>query len=116
MNRTHEVRGSIPLGSTNFEGLVDTSKVDTKNLDIYGSQPIPWARAIAELEAVTNRPIDVRPPTSYWLATTRPDGGPHVAAVGALWRLGPVVMLCRFFIASPAIARAKRSKTGLSCH
>ncbi|HLY30926.1 MAG TPA: pyridoxamine 5'-phosphate oxidase family protein, partial [Ktedonobacterales bacterium] len=22
---------------------------------------------------------------SYWLATTRPDGRPHVAAVGALW-------------------------------
>ena len=64
---------------------MNASNVDTKNLDIYGSEPIPWARAIAELEAVTNTPVDVRPPTSYWLATTRPDGRPHVAAVGALW-------------------------------
>ena len=64
---------------------MNTSNVDTKNLDIYGSKPIPWARAVEELEAVTNMPVDGRPPRSYWLATTRPDGRPHVAGIGALW-------------------------------
>jgi pyridoxamine 5'-phosphate oxidase-like protein len=48
-----------------------------ENLDIYGSEPIPWSRALGQLEAGTAK--------SYWLATVRPDGRPHVAGVGALW-------------------------------
>jgi hypothetical protein len=53
-----------------------------KNLDIYGDKPIPWSRALEQLE--TNVAA------SYWLATTRPDGRPHVAAVGALWVDGKI--------------------------
>ena len=49
----------------------------TKNLDIYGAAPIPWSRALKQLDAGTGG--------TYWLATTNPDGRPHVAAVGALW-------------------------------
>ena len=64
------------------------SRMDTKNLDIYGNEPIPWARAVAELATVTNTPVDARKPTTYWLATTRPDGRPHIAGVGALWAGG----------------------------
>src|SRR5947207_11295206 len=48
-----------------------------KNLDIYGSAPLRWSRALKQLEAGTA--------ASYWLATTKPDRRPHVAAVGALW-------------------------------
>ena len=47
-----------------------------KNLDIYGGAPIPWSRAVQQLEAESAK--------SYWLATVRPDGRPHVAGVGAL--------------------------------
>jgi hypothetical protein len=53
-----------------------------KNLDIYGAAPIPWSRALKQLEASTGG--------TYWLATTRPDGRPHVAAVGALWVDGKI--------------------------
>jgi len=53
-----------------------------KNLDIYGAAPLPWSRALKQLEAGTAG--------SYWLATTKPDGRPHVAAVGALWVDGKV--------------------------
>jgi general stress protein 26 len=49
-----------------------------KNLDIYGDAPIPWSRALDQLQ-------DDSAKKSYWLATVRPDGRPHVAAVGALW-------------------------------
>lgn len=52
--------------------------MNQKNLDIYGSAPIPWSRALDQLE-------DVSAQKTYWLATTRPDGRPHVAGVGALW-------------------------------
>lgn len=55
--------------------------METKNLDIYGSEPIPWSRVLRQLEAG-----DLK--GSFWLATTRPDGRPHVAGVGALWADG----------------------------
>ncbi len=48
------------------------------NLDIYGSEPIPWSRALDQLQ-------DDSVKKTYWLATVRPDGRPHLAAVGALW-------------------------------
>jgi len=51
--------------------------VEQKNLDIYGDEPIPWSRALEQLDAGARG--------TYWLATTRPDGRPHVAGVGALW-------------------------------
>ncbi len=53
-----------------------------KNLDIYGAAPIPWSRALKQLEAGAGG--------TYWLATTNPDGRPHVAAVGALWVDGKI--------------------------
>jgi general stress protein 26 len=49
-----------------------------KNLDIYGDAPIPWSRALDQLD-------DVSAKKTYWLATARPDGRPHVAGVGAWW-------------------------------
>jgi len=48
------------------------------NLDIYGSEPIPWSRAVEQLE-------DISTNKTFWLATTRPDGRPHVAGLGAMW-------------------------------
>lgn len=51
-----------------------------KNLDIYGNETIPWSRPRTQLERLTEGQR-----WTCWLATTNPDGGPHVAAVGALW-------------------------------
>jgi hypothetical protein len=56
-----------------------------KNLDIYGSAPIPWSRALKELEANTAG--------TYWLATTTPDGRPHLAGVGGLWVDGKIYVV-----------------------
>jgi general stress protein 26 len=54
--------------------------MDQKNLaDLYSLDPIPWSLALEALES--NEPRTQTP----FLATTRPDGRPHVAAVGALW-------------------------------
>ena len=52
--------------------------MNEKNLDIYGDAPIPWSRVLNDLENVSAT-------KSYWLATVRPDGRPHIAAVGAVW-------------------------------
>jgi len=51
-----------------------------KNLDIYGNAPLEWARAVKGLEDTESDPY-----RTCWLATTDPDGRPHIAGVGALW-------------------------------
>ena len=59
--------------------------MEEKNLDIYGDPPIPWSRALKALETAPNKPDEPGGPKTYWLGTTRPDGRPHVAGVGAVW-------------------------------
>ena len=53
-----------------------------QNLDIYGSRRIPRSRALEQLEASASG--------AFWMATTNPDGGPHIAAAGALWIDGKI--------------------------
>ena len=54
--------------------------METTNLaDLYNLDAIPWSRALEALEGP-------QPPMLTWfLATTRPDGRPHIAGVGAIW-------------------------------
>src|SRR5713101_6013176 len=42
-----------------------------QNLDIYGHAPIPWSRALKQLEALAR---EEGPGRTRWLATTDPDG------------------------------------------
>jgi len=56
-----------------------------KNLDIYGAAPLEWSRALKQLEA--------GPSGTFWLATTGPDGRPHVAGIGALWVDGKIYVV-----------------------
>ncbi len=72
--------------------------MDQKNLDIYGNAPIPWSRPLAALEAWVSGPGD-----GAWLATTRPDGRPHLAGVGAVWLDG------RFYVVSGPGTRKSRN-------
>jgi hypothetical protein len=52
--------------------------IEQKNLDIYGSEPLEWARAVPQLEDTSGH-------RTCWLATTDPSGRAHIAGVGALW-------------------------------
>ena len=54
--------------------------MDQKNLDIYGNGPIPWSRPLEKLQGFAAGPGE-----PSWLSTTRPDGRPHLAGVGAVW-------------------------------
>ena len=76
--------------------------MDITNLDIYGHAPLPWSRAERELEASNDQM------TTHFLATVRPDGRPHVAAVGALWVDG------RFYFTSGAGTRKSRNLARLA--
>ena len=75
-------------------GAKSTRNPRHKNLDIYGAKPIPWSRAL--------KPLESSAPGTYWLATTRPDGRPHVAAIGALWVDGKI-----YFVSG---ARTRKSR------
>lgn len=72
------------------------------NLDIYGSAPIPWARALAQLEAGAG--------TRCWLATTRPDGRPHLAGVGAQWTEGRL-----YFVSGAGTRKSRNLATNPTC-
>ncbi len=62
--------------------------IEEKNLaDLYSLEPIPWARALAALESMQAQ--EHMP----FLATVRPDGRPHVAAVGAMWDDGAMYVV-----------------------
>jgi len=73
-----------------------------KNLDIYGAKPLPWSRALKQLGSNTAG--------TYWLATTRPDGRPHVAAVGALWVDGKI-----YFVSGTPTRKSRNLATNPRC-
>ena len=63
--------------------------VATKNLaELYELDPIPWSRALEKLEKGQPQPSG-----TTFLATTRPDGRPHLAGVGAVWDEGKVYVV-----------------------
>jgi nitroimidazol reductase NimA-like FMN-containing flavoprotein (pyridoxamine 5'-phosphate oxidase superfamily) len=66
------------------------------NVNMYGSELIPWSRVLRQLEAGETK-------GSIWLATTRPDGRPHVAGVGAVWEGG------KFYVVSGAGTRKSKN-------
>src|SRR4051794_3071938 len=80
--------------------MTDLPPTDIANLDHYGSPPLPWSRPRDLLVLGATPP---RPKTSFFLGTIRPDGRPHVAAVGALWVDGD------FYVVSGAETRKSRN-------
>jgi hypothetical protein len=71
--------------------------VDQKNLaELYDLDPIPWSRALEALEST-----DPKSRTSF-LATTRPDGRPHLAGIGAVWEDDRV-----YFVSGPGTRKSR---------
>lgn len=77
--------------------------METKNLDIYGHEPLPWSRVEDQLESeASNR--------TYWLATTGRDGRPHLAGVGAIWLDGKV-----YFVSGASTRKSRDLATKPEC-
>nr|WP_106190616.1 pyridoxamine 5'-phosphate oxidase family protein [Umezawaea tangerina] len=77
----------------------------TGNLDRYGSAELPWSRARDVLVADT--------PTAdltFFVATTRPDGRPHSAGVGAVW-----VDDALYFTSGPGTRKARNLAANPAC-
>jgi hypothetical protein len=61
--------------------VTDVRPLAADNLDQYGSAPIAWDDVVRRLDAATAAGGAL----FTVLGTTRPDGRPHAAPIGALW-------------------------------
>ena len=84
--------------------------MEEKNLDIYGNPAIPWSRALAALEAETAKTGEAAAHKTWWLGTTRPDGRPHSAGVGAMWADGKV-----YFVSGPGTRKSRNLAKNPNC-
>lgn len=87
-----------------------TEPISTRNLDRYGSAELPWSRP-RDILASDTPAADL----TFFVATTRPDGRPHSAGVGAVWAdnalyfvSGPGTQKSRNLAANPACSVAVR--------
>ncbi|HEU5472565.1 MAG TPA: pyridoxamine 5'-phosphate oxidase family protein [Actinophytocola sp.] len=83
--------------------MVDRTPVDVTNLDGYGNPALDWNRAA---EALAAGPAS----GSFFLGTTGPDGRPHAAAVGALWRDGEL-----FIVSGPGTRKSRNLAANPAC-
>ncbi|HEY3140941.1 MAG TPA: pyridoxamine 5'-phosphate oxidase family protein [Acidimicrobiales bacterium] len=60
--------------------MTDLQPTTETSIDGYNGNSIPWTDAEQRI-----RDNPAAPGQSYWIATTSPDGRPHVMPVGALW-------------------------------
>jgi hypothetical protein len=59
--------------------MTGRTPTEVTNLDRYGFPALPWSRPHDLLGASPT------PDLAFFLGTSRPDGRPHAAGIGALW-------------------------------
>jgi pyridoxamine 5'-phosphate oxidase-like protein len=69
--------------------------------ELYHLAPVPWSRVLAGLESFGGGPE-----ARSFLATTRPDGRPHLTGIGAVWVDG------KAYFVSGADTRKSRNVAG----
>ena len=89
--------------------------VSEKNIAAYGLPPLSWERALGRLreEWKLQAPPEMGgapEPHTHWLATTRPDGRPHVVPIGAVWHEGHF-----YFTAGDSTRKAKNLAQNPNC-
>lgn len=84
--------------------MTDRDPVEVTNLDRYGFAPLPWSRPRDLLAASPG------PDVPFFLGTTRADGRPHAAGIGAAWHGGNV-----YFTSSPASRKSRNLTANSAC-
>jgi hypothetical protein len=85
--------------------MTDRAPIETKNLDRYGHEALPWSRAHDQLAA---GPFG--PETAFFLSTVRPDGRPHSAGIGAAWSDGDL-----YIVSGPATRKSRNLAGNPAC-
>lgn len=78
--------------------------METKNLDIYGCDPIPWSRARDALGAPHGTGV------TFFIGTVRPEGMPHAAGLGAVWADDTL-----WFVTGPRTRKARNLAVNPAC-
>jgi len=83
-----------------------------QNLDGYGAPLIPWEKVRETLDQGFSQMPESSGPDrhTYWLATMRPDGRPHVVPLGILWVDGAF-----YFTAGANTRKAKNLAQNPNC-
>jgi hypothetical protein len=84
--------------------MTEREPVKVTNLDGYGNAAMPWSRP-RDLLAV-NPTADI----PFFLGTSRPDGRPHAAGIGALWWDGDL-----YFTSGPGARKARNLAANPAC-
>jgi Pyridoxamine 5'-phosphate oxidase len=87
--------------------MSDQEPVEVTNLDRYGSPPLPWSRP---RDLLTARPPSSGGQLTFFLGTSRPDGRPHAAGVGAVWSDGDL-----YFTGGPGTRKARNLAANPAC-
>jgi hypothetical protein len=89
----------------------DTPKAE-RNLDGYDAPMIEWAKVRETLNEPATQAPDTGGPNRHttWLATTNPDGSPHVVPVGVMWDQGTA-----YFSSGPAVRKARNIEADARC-
>jgi hypothetical protein len=77
--------------------VTERAPTSVENLDNYGTGPLEWTRARDHLASGPGQPGNI-----CFLTTTRPDGRPHAANVGAIWIDGDM-----YFTSGPGTQKSK---------
>ncbi|MDQ0380423.1 pyridoxamine 5'-phosphate oxidase family protein [Amycolatopsis thermophila] len=87
--------------------MTDTTNkpIATRNLDRYGHAELPWSRP-RDLLVRDSATTDL----TFFVATVRPDGRPHSAAVGAVW-----VDDTLYFVGGPGTRRSRNLAANPAC-
>src|SRR4051812_1428413 len=88
---------ALLLESSGGEKMTNHEPIKVTNLDGYGNPPLEWSRARTLLETPME-PTDA----TFFLGTSRPDGRPHAAPIGAIWVEGEI-----YFTSSPQARKAR---------
>jgi Pyridoxamine 5'-phosphate oxidase len=87
--------------------MTDRAPIEVTNLDRYGSAALPWSRPRDLLAAKPDTPGGDH---HSYLGTTRPDGRPHAAGVGALWHDGDV-----YIVSGPGTRKSRNLAANPAC-
>ena len=85
--------------------MTSAEPIEVTNLDRYGFPALPWSRPRDLLAAGSPQPG-----TPFFLGTSRPDGRPHAAGIGALWLDGDL-----YFTSGPGTRKARNLAANPAC-
>lgn len=85
--------------------MADRQPATVTNLDRYGNPSLPWSRPRDLLAAGPPGP-DI----TFFLGTTRPDGRPHSAGIGAVWHDGDL-----YFTSGPGTRKSRNLAANPAC-